>query len=87
MFDDLRLAVKGLSGAPGFALTVIVTLALGSGANALIFSLLFGVRPIDPVPYVAAAVLIVAVAAIAIAGPARRAARIDPAAALNRGGS
>jgi ABC-type antimicrobial peptide transport system permease subunit len=47
--------------------------------------LLFGVRPTDPVTYVAAAFLIVTVAAVAIAGPARRAVRIDPAAALNRG--
>jgi hypothetical protein len=47
-------------------------------------SLLFGVRSTDPVTYVAATVLIVTVAAIAVAGQARRAVRGDPAAALNR---
>ncbi len=36
---DLRLALRGLTRAPGFALAVILTLALGIGANGAIFSL------------------------------------------------
>jgi putative ABC transport system permease protein len=46
--QDLRFALRSLSRAKGLALTVIVTLALGIGANAAIFSLVRGVllRPL-----------------------------------------
>ena len=45
-------------------------------------SLLFEVRPFDPVTYAAAAITILAVAVGASALPARRAARVDPVIAL-----
>jgi putative ABC transport system permease protein len=46
--SDLRYAVRSLSREKGLALTVIVTLALGIGANAAIFSVVRGVllRPL-----------------------------------------
>ncbi len=44
--------------------------------------LLFGVQPLDPLTYVAAALLIAAVALVACWIPARRAARVDPMVAL-----
>ena len=46
--QDLRLALRSLMRAKGLSLTVIVTLALGIGANAAIFSLVRGVllRPL-----------------------------------------
>src|SRR6266404_5546425 len=46
--QDLRFALRSLARAKGLALTVIVTLALGIGANAAIFSLVRGVllRPL-----------------------------------------
>jgi len=46
--NDLRLAFRSLSRAKGLAITVILTLALGIGANAAIFTLVRGVllRPL-----------------------------------------
>jgi predicted permease len=46
--NDLRFALRSLARAKGLALTVIVTLALGIGANAAIFTLVRGVllRPL-----------------------------------------
>src|SRR6266540_3426007 len=45
---DLRVAFRSVTRAKGLALTVIVTLALGIGANAAIFSVVRGVllRPL-----------------------------------------
>src|SRR5688572_27512585 len=48
MLNDLRFALRSLFRAKGLALTVVVTLALGIGANAAIFSVVRGVliRPL-----------------------------------------
>ena len=40
MFSDVKLAIRQLRKSPGFALTAIVTLALGIGANAIVFSVM-----------------------------------------------
>jgi predicted permease len=49
MFDDLKLAMRQLGKSPGFVLTAIVTLALGIGANAVVFSVLNALilRPVN----------------------------------------
>src|SRR5213080_2493150 len=39
VWQDVRYAARSLRRAPGFALTVILTLALGTGVNVAIFSI------------------------------------------------
>src|SRR5262245_66226284 len=43
LIADLRFAVRSLSRAKGLTITVVLTLALGIGANAAIFSVVRGV--------------------------------------------
>ena len=64
--------------AAGFALGILG--ALGTGR--LLTSLLFGVSPFEPLPYLAAMALFAAVAFLACWLPARRATRVDPMLAL-----
>ena len=47
---DIRNAWRQVRRAPGFALTVIITLALGIGANALVFTAVRGVL-LNPLPF------------------------------------
>src|SRR6201987_4307502 len=47
---NLRLALRQLRRTPGFALTVVLTLALGIGATTAIFSLIEGIL-LRPLPF------------------------------------
>jgi predicted permease len=64
----------------------VAGIALGllgaAAATRLIAGLLYGVTPLDPLTYVAAALLLLAVALFAAWVPARRAASVDPTEAL-----
>jgi ABC-type antimicrobial peptide transport system permease subunit len=65
---------------------VVLGILIGSGAalatTRWVESLLFGLRPQDPLTIGLAALVLLAVAAIAGYLPARRAARVDPMVAL-----
>jgi putative ABC transport system permease protein len=75
--EQLRRMVLG----QGLRLTVIGAFlgAVGSiGLTRYMKSLLFGVKPVDPLTVACACVLLVLVAVLAAFLPARRAARLDP---------
>lgn len=78
--DVLRLVIG-----QGLAL-ILVGLTLGAGGSLLLTrylgSLLFEIRPIDPLTIVCVGVLLVVVALVACCVPARRAASVDPLIAL-----
>ncbi|HEY2375013.1 MAG TPA: ABC transporter permease [Gemmatimonadaceae bacterium] len=81
MPSDLRGAVLGRA----LKLTIAGAIVglLGAVATSRLFqSLLFEVSPIDPFAFLAATVLLIAVAVLAAYLPARRATRIDPVQAL-----
>jgi ABC-type antimicrobial peptide transport system permease subunit len=64
------------------AIGVVCGLALALAAGRLVESMLFGIRPRDPLAIVGAVVLLSVAALVAAAIPAVRAGRADPALAL-----
>jgi ABC-type lipoprotein release transport system permease subunit len=56
--------------------------ALAMGVTRLISAELFGVKPTDPVTYLAVALTLTVIACVACYIPARRATKVDPMVAL-----
>ena len=80
-----RRSVLGLVLRQGFVLAAIgvaIGIAIAAAGSRLLESLLFGVRGIDPVTFGGACMLFALVTLAATYVPARRAARVDPMAAL-----
>ena len=50
LIGDIRMTIRGLVRRPSFAITVILTLAVGIGANASVFTLVHGLL-LTPLPY------------------------------------
>jgi len=61
---------------------IVVGVALALGVTRLISAVLFGVKPSDPLTYLAVALGLAAVACLACYIPARRATKVDPMVAL-----
>jgi len=61
---------------------VVIGVASGLALTRVMRSLLFGVKPWDPVVFVVTAILLSIVALFACLIPARRASRVDPMVAL-----
>jgi putative ABC transport system permease protein len=78
--DVLRLVVS--DAARVVLIGVVVGLALSAVLGRLITTMLFAVRPLDAVTFAMVTIVLAVTAALAIAGPAWRAVRIDPADAL-----
>jgi putative ABC transport system permease protein len=78
--DVLRLVVLNAVRVVGTG--AAIGLVLSAIGGRLIQTMLFGVRPLDLATFVSVTVLLAVIAAMAILGPAWRAAHIDPATAL-----
>ena len=78
--DVMKLVAT--SAAPLVAVGGVVGLVLAAIFSRLLTTMLFGVQPLDLATFMAVAILVATTAAVAVAGPAWRAARVDPATAL-----
>lgn len=78
--DILRLVARLMLKLTGIG--IVIGLGMALGLMRLIKSFLFGVKPTDPLTYVAVAVFLTGIAVVACYLPARRAVKVDPLVAL-----
>src|SRR5207249_723950 len=78
--DVLSMVVRQAFSIVSFG--VLVGLVTALGVTRYLQSLLFGVRPTDPITFLAVCVMLAVVALLACYVPARRATRVDPMVAL-----
>jgi len=76
----LRLVLSSAGGVIGTG--VAIGLMAAAVLSRSISTFLFGVQPLDPITFVLVPVVLIATAAIAVAAPAWRAARVDPVVAF-----
>jgi putative ABC transport system permease protein len=80
--DVVRLVVKSAAGV--IAIGAAIGLALSVVLGRLLATMLFGVQPMDPVTFAFVTLVLAVTAAVAAAGPAWRATRVDPIRALRQ---
>jgi ABC-type antimicrobial peptide transport system permease subunit len=78
--DVLRLVAT--SAVRVVAIGAVLGLAIAAAATRLLTTVLFGVEPLDAITFVWVGLVLAGTAVVAVAGPAWRAAQIDPAVAL-----
>jgi putative ABC transport system permease protein len=78
--DVMRLVIA--DAARVVAIGAVIGLVLSAALSRMIVSMLFGVQPLDLATFAFVTIALGLAAAVSVAGPAWRAARIDPAAAL-----
>jgi ABC-type antimicrobial peptide transport system permease subunit len=78
--DILRMVLG--QGAELAAVGIVLGLIASYALTRLMVTMLFGVRPTDPLTFAAVAIVLIAVALVACWIPARRAMRVDPMVAL-----
>ena len=78
--DVMQLVIRNAALLIGIG--AVLGLVLAAVFSRLIGSMLFGVEPLDAATFVLVALVLLFTGALAIAGPAWRAARVDPASAL-----
>jgi ABC-type antimicrobial peptide transport system permease subunit len=79
-FDVLSMVLR--DGARMTMVGVIIGLVGALGLTRLMATMLFGVKPTDPITFISVAVLLSAIALMACYLPARRAMKVDPMEAL-----
>ena len=78
--DVLRLILR--KGTVLSLVGIVAGMFISAGTSSLMVSLLYGVRPLDPVVFLLVPLLLLVVAVLASYLPARRASRVDPMFAL-----
>jgi ABC-type antimicrobial peptide transport system permease subunit len=81
--DILRMFLR--KGAALAGVGVVAGLVVSASTASVMASLLYGVRPHDPVVFLIAPLLLFAIAVLASYLPARRATKVDPLIALREG--